>query len=745
MLLRMAVLIKFFLVICLTKYSFAECPKSGTQKNSPDVLNLISSQTGYESWAEIISEGGLVALVKETYYEDNEKVEITVIKNGKETKIFHFISTGEIFMVSQEPCLTLPFDDKSKKMILENIYPARSLATELLVPLFGKIVSPAGLLIALNTRKDGIFLEEKEEDKFYFCEDKYNVMVSFVAGNQPSYMTLELPNRINQMTRIRVNYVLYQPRSEKSEFLTYPYQYNCARLPTVDQPKFPEFPPFMPHKGDDYQYYMELEATYTKIINGREDSKSVVDRTRVALTEDNIGFEILDLDSKLQRFVFDQNFKISYSIKDDLDWCSGAKLDAARYGSELRWPKFKVNFNLLRYELWEPSESSKINYFGQKMFNNKLVDIFVREISSFYSFFKPAKAIYYFEVSNNRKKAPELIHISPLTTDANVDQYLIELSIINFEERIGDNYDLLDVSPCYQNSHEYSWVQVSFTDSPDKMQRWYHRDIEIIDSFRKHLHSYLEIPVIRVPEIQINFYGAELYITMKLLERPDYSYTFTEVKKYRLSTYDSVLYTESSEECGQICLESEQKCDFSYCSDMKCLVQAAKDMEYPEVVFDANCTTYMVRSGRKINKFYEMSNSKLVLHINKLLGGLFVELDKDRLFAEEAYLVNGPEDTGKTNQDNDRVHTINNEYKLVKKNKKIRDSNAINALGLSYKECLQECEDNDECNSIAYCSGGQDQCIQSNYHDKDLFGSRTQVDENCNIFTSKENFFKIDF
>jgi len=209
-----------------------------------------------------------------------------------------------------------------------------------------------------------------------------------------------------------------------------------------------------------------------------------------------------------------------------------------------------------------------------------------------------------------------------------------------------------------------------------------------------------------------------------------------------LTKANKVYYLNSVQDCGEICGESDRKCSFTYCSDMRCLIHDS-DEQYTINPTLEDCHTYAFDPENQIaSKFHRMSAKKLVKHINEHVRKLFVEVGKNRIFADDVYLISGPDDIGRSDDfDNqDVAGDLENEYKLAQSNRKIFNIDARRPVGLSYIQCLQECEDNADCHSLSYCSGDKDhdnECLISELFGSQLDDRETRVNEKCNIYTSE--------
>lgn len=725
-------LLRFLILVFLFTNCACECPKVGESANPPDILNLISSQTGYTSWIEFVHEGVIIARFEETYYEDIEKVELTSLIDDKSYKFYFFYGkNNEVYYVDKSnQCQTLSSDPISGETATQSII--RIVFNKLynygdLGQLFGKIISPVGLLIALSKRQDGQLKVFNDIQQYHFCKDnQYKIVAAFGKENLPQYATIELTSQTKSTINLRMNYILFKPRSERSELITYPYEYGCQRLIDSQEIKFPEFAGFSHSKDEDLTFYMELEAN---ILNQNQIKR---EKARIVYSENVTAIEKVNYRNQISRIVYDLNTRVKYLIESNN--CSSLKY---YLGEKIEWPIHETKFNLLYHLMWQPENLTKISYYGQKMINNKKVNIFGRILDRFFDYRKSARIIYFFEVKDDDDKtiqAPILVKIDRIINKVVDKSFSIDLNVIYVDSKIADNYHLLDISNCYLD--RYNWLQISFTDSMDKMLQLYGRDVEIIDSFRTQLHSYIKLPEIRTPQIITSFYGNSLYITIKLLESPRMELIRTNIGNFVLQTYDYLNYRDSAVDCAAIC-PHDRECDFSYCSDGKCLIACpSKDRV---VLANDSCVTYLSkRDYVKYNLLYQMANSKVLVTINQQIRELFVELDKERLFADEAYFVKSGEDVGKVNEENSHpISIMENEYELNVIKKKIIDSDALRPIGLTYNQCIMECDDNNDCNSVSYCSGGENECLLSGIQRSDLNDKNTLFDENCNIFSRK--------
>lgn len=722
------------------------CPGKGTLGNRPkDLLNLVPSQTGYESWIEVAENTVLKTRMHETYFKDREEGHVSTFKDWIKTDVDYYYHSDEVF-VRTRSCTVSSLTAK-KGNVIRSLLP--ELAKDELYDLFGLPLGPVSLLLSLASREDGRYTTGDEYSTFSYCKDgSYEIEVNYdLKTDLPVFMTIGLGTSNSPESVIQINFLRFQPRTDKQSYTTYPYD-DCDRLKPTDPETFPTFPAFR-ISGNDFKFYLELEAS---ISLQNVDNGSFVDRARVSFVENTLSVETRNISSRdrtLVKSVYDRHTGTTYTITETGECQQIESIpiqpESKLFVHPLSWPYLgyakKYSFNLLDPELWSVFVKREVQYYGQTMLEGKLVDIYARTLSGFFRWYLGARAIYFFEVTSSKERVPKKIVIKSLPSRFGHQHgdFLIDLNIVHYTEKNYDNH-AFDVSACFPDAREYQYFQVSFSDSLNNILSLLKADVEIEDSFRQQLHSYLKVPEIRVPTIKTTFYGNRLYISGKLLGPPRFDLRFNKIFNMRVENGDSVNYVDSPEECAQICLDEGKNCDFSYCNNLKCEVVYKTKNKWGETAEDENCNFYYASNdiADDFNPLAFTSTNKLISYMKKNVKGLFIEVDKKPMFADDVYPVSGPDDIGRYDQDGEwaiNTDPLQVEYKLVMERHKIMDIRAVIPVGLTRKECLEECENDENCHSVSYCSNTEKECKLSSLMGSELTKENTKFSDFCNTYS----------
>lgn len=745
----------FLVLLLYIHYVISGCSNKGKLGEKPkDLLDLVASQTGYETWIEVVEEGVLTNRIKENYYKDLNEVHVSMFKNWQQTFIDYYPSENVAF-VSFQTCKTM-----TKEKVLRKLYD-NFLEDDILLSLFDKQLSAIGMLISLRDNYQARVKKDVDVNTFYYCKEDSQLMEIEVdynlATNYPVQSRVTITGADKKVRTIRFNFVYFRPITEPHQVSTFPYDKMCKGKLSIKPEEFPSFPGFQKISSNQ-KYYMELEASMSIRQPSTDLDKVFIDRAKISFNENTLSVQMSSNLSETAeiKVIYNSEYQLKYTINEngkcDLETFNyNSYYDDKVFEHPIKWPFPSVDwpykFNLLDSRLWFESNEN-VQYFGQTFINSKKVDIYVRDINSFFSSRKAARAVYFFEVNNQKQRIPLKISLTSFTSNnlqdySDYNNYFIDLNIVYYTQNPVDNWDAFDVSTCFTESNQYSWFQISFTDSLPNIASLLKADVQIEESFREQLHDYLKIPLIRIPTIRSAFYGSKLFISGKVLERPATSMLYRTTDNYKIKNANQVYFVDSDEECAQLCLNEGRICEFSYCGDLKCELSVNTTLE---VIEDDNCKYYYQFVGA-MQKPYTIKANKLIALIKEKIKGLFIEVNKKRLFAYDVYRISGPDDVvydrdddddeEQDEDDADSSSSLQLEYKLVNERHKIMDVNALKKIALTRKECLEECENSVNCKSISYCKNSHKECILSGLSETQLKDDNMVFSDLCDIYSRK--------
>ncbi|XP_074594414.1 uncharacterized protein LOC141849831 [Brevipalpus obovatus] len=741
-----------FYAFCLSFEALCfQCPSDGESGvKLPDVTSILpTTQTGYEAWAEIVVDGQLTQRIYEEFHNDPAEghVRSERMKNNFKAEYHYYYQTNECFLITTSSrCRSTNIDEQAKIEAVAEIYGNEDQYG--IIDVFGKQIGPVGIITGLMNSDKGRFypLSGKNVKKWIFCEkDKYYITIFFqTKSNYPAYIQVTHPKNDKIMT---ISFVSFIPKVTSQPVTSLPLGFGCTRTTDRKLPDFPQFAGYSPRFSEpDFQFYAELVSAYTARTD--DDKKfAITEYARISFAENTIVLEKTGAGGENQKILSNLDTSVVYTINEDISECKMIKIQRdmppiMRFG--LFWPDNQP-FSLLHAHLWGPNEFCKPTYFGQIISGSKKMDVYECIVDDFFNGrmreHMQAVVTYYFLAGDDINRSPSKVVIKGYQNTA-YQNIRIDLNIIEYSEHPVDNIEPFDISPCFQDTNEYLWFQISFPDTLQRVLSFVGRTLQVEDSFREQLHSWLQIPRIRVPDIRISFLGPTMYISVKLLERLNYRLTQTMYPHTTVAEATKIYYLNSLQDCGQICDDSDDKCSFSYCNDMRCYIyESSQDykIQLNSTIDDCQTYGYDPESSRAL-KYHLMPARKVVKHMDEHVKKLFVEVGKKRIFADEVYLISGPDDIGRSD-DYDKLDiagALENEYKLFQSNRKIFNIDARRPVGLSYVQCLQECENNEDCHSLSYCSGDNNhdnECLISQLYGSQLDDKETRVNEKCNVYT----------
>ncbi|XP_074603977.1 uncharacterized protein LOC141857383 [Brevipalpus obovatus] len=688
------------LIIIISLFQIIDCDFSESVSGSKSLSKIIPHETGYETTIEIVIDGQLFAKVQEQYSTHSQEGHVKVFRvdEGKNAEFHYYLSTEELFIIKHgSKCSTIVLNSTNKHTGLHAVMDGK-LNINLSSFLTSEQLGFVGLAIGLISDDQGEYVESSE------------------TPHLRKWL-------IYDQNQVEIKVTLY-------EISSYPAK-------------------------SDFKFFAEMSASYSTETNGNLDQSMVLDQIRLNYAEKVFSIEFPGVDSSIKQIV-DLNNDILYHIDSRTRTCTQTKKPHSSKSEGnligIKWPADTHEFNLLNSNLWTKDGYCKPNYFGQAMLYGRKVNIFECKICYFFNldwtWEDEAVVTYFFDTddkSNNQAPVKVIIQLLKNQQSRGNGKTKIEIDVIEYSENPFDDIEAFDLSACYDSDRKYSWIQFSFIDSFDRFTSMVGRGIEIEKSFRHNLHSQLKIPRIRVPEVRVILENSIVFVSVKILERPDYEFSHTIHPNSMIVNHDQVFYLNSIEDCADLCSGTEPGCDFSYCTDTRCaLFTLGRDVQWPQMNFSTTeCKTYSARN--KINpadtKFQLMSVRRLIKHMHDNRGKMSIQAGKTLIFCDNVYQINSPTDisSNQNSLDYDSIISLEIEFALTHANRKMIDSAAFKPIKLTFVQCLEECENSDDCHSVSYCSSSnQNECSVSSKHGSELRDDDTiAFREGCDVFEKK--------
>lgn len=739
---------------------FVNCDLLESFSRPKSLSKIVPHETGYEATIEIVIDGQFFTKVHEEYSTDTQEGHLKVfsVEKGEDLEFHYYLSTKELFIIKRHSkCSTIVLNSTNKHIGLGAVFDGK-LDIDLSSYL-GEQLGFVGLAIGLISDDQAEYVESSEIPHLrkWLIHNHHQVEIQIASYEASSFpASIAIFDSVKK-SKVSINFLSFFARKTKNLITNYPYGKACQRIANIEMPKFPQFAGFSSEfSKSDFKFSVEMSASYSIESDGNDQQSVVLDQIRLNYAEKVFSIEFPSVDSSNKKVV-DLNNDILYQIDPKTRSCTQTKRPHSSKSEGnligVKWPIDTYEFNLLNSNLWTKDGYCKPSYFGQTLLLGRKMDIFECKVRYFFNldwtWEDEAVVTYFFDAddkikNNNRAPMKVIIHLlknQPSTGNGNVK---IEINVIEYSENLIDDIEAFDLSACYDSDRKYSWVQFAFVDTFDKYSSMVGRGIEIENSFRQKLYSELEIPRIRVPEVRILFQNSIVFISVKILERPDYQFSHSIHSDSVIVNHDQVFYLNSIEDCADLCSGTEPGCDFSYCSDMKCvLFTLGRDVQWPQMNFKTpECKTYSTRNKKDL-----MSVRRLIKHMYDNRGKMFIQTGKTHIFCDNVYQISSPTDTSsyQSSFDYDSIIALENEYGLTHANRKIIDSNALKPIKLSFIQCLDECENSDDCHSVSYCpSSGENECTISSKHGLELHNDDKIVfREGCDVFESQSTLLKV--
>ncbi|XP_015791708.1 uncharacterized protein LOC107368401 [Tetranychus urticae] len=708
------------------------CKFNGTQGikvTSP----LLNKQSGYSTIVEIVSPDSSVIQIKDEYNGDTKTGSI-VFETREPVKSIHYYWTSkELFVINNGStmCETLPLDSVHKNAVmsewmtpemdqyLDRLGSAVDNVDQLGPTLMMTIVSALSISAYYQGKKT---LDDFSVKHWSACaspaDSDLAIDFYFLAKTNTPYR-LEIYHQKNANSKTLLNFLTFnQIPAKHDQHVTFPLGFGCKRL---NKPKVA-----IPSWASGDTYFLEMEAALSFV----KPDRFTLSSAKVIKYQNVYSYEITESNS-ITRSIKTPTLINFYQVDPVTGKCSIEYRPFYDFTAKLLttlWPvSTPSTYNLLSPSLYNLDYT---NYLGQVDTEYGTMDVFEGVIFAFYSTTQneqiDALIQYYFPTFNavdNRNQPPHHIIIKPY----NLNNYgwltasipnQIEITVVDYMENDINYNDYFDISGCYDEPGQYTWFQLVFPDTSLDIARYQEKDLSIYKSFEAMVSNL--IPKLRLPEIRVNIFGPNIYVTGKLLEAETHNVISTQSTV--LSNPTRIVIREYLEDCSQLCLDADHCPAFAHCNNLECYLFTPKDEAYEQEASD-NCTLYFPlysdsSSTTPLVELNLLKSTKNILHQlkDKMTRGELV-LPNLKLSAADLFIVNGPEEIGGLDEEyKDRSSPSaysGDDFVVIQPNRRFT-SEPTRTLGVSYQSCLSLCSNNDDCLTISYCPAPLSECTMTN-------------------------------
>ncbi|XP_053206637.1 uncharacterized protein LOC128390888 [Panonychus citri] len=739
--------------LTILKVNCDSCPARGKIGGPivPDVLSLTKGQSGFSAIVEIITPQQESIMVNDNYNGAKRfgHIEVNKLFNGVKSEIYYYHETNEKYVIENDDCQSdlLNLDDKyttiGSWLVPDQVSDQATLFGDMdylgptVLMIWAKSVSEKVQFVATENI-DGISMKH-----WFHCLNE-NIWIDFWfddLNNLPFRFSISQSSSSSSSTNNPhvYNFLIFNPiKTSPSDRVSYPLGYACTRsifgLPPV--------PSFL--QSDSFS--LDMEA----MISNSQLDKVTISSVHMVKYQATYSFQVTE-SFNTTRIIQNPNHRGRYIVDVSSGQCQLDNVDYKEIQEDnlaIKWPyHYEASFNLL--QTVSSTSAAYGCYMGQVDTDAGLMDIWEDKLFSFFSsgYNMDAVVSYYFPAIDRSSKphqAPNKISIKlvnpqglPLQQDL-PDQ--IEINFIDYTEQVNIQFsDQFDVSGCYDGPGQFTWFQIIMSD--DDIVKV--KDVnEIRNYYQQSLTSF--IPVIRIPEIVVNMYDSNYYITGKLLQRPPFIFNYEPDPQYYIDNPTSILIRDALEDCGELCTNDLNCKEFSYCSDSTCQIFSSASA-YSSISMKDECTWYRRRSidvGSTVIERNILASSRSILSQikSKVNNGQFM-MTKYSMSAVDLFIVGGPEEIGNLEEEltDYQVNPLKgDEYTVIAPVRRLSSANGQSTvLGVSYSDCLKLCQNDDDCYTLSYCNDAHRECTLSMETKENLTKSlqdKTSHADNCNIF-----------
>lgn len=711
-------------LLCLTiNPSNGDCPTKGKVggKAVPDVLSLVKGQNGFSATVEIITPEEESIMVTEKYNGAKKfgSVEINKLDQYQTETHHYYAATNEKYVIEDYGCTASELSTDEKYNTINAWVVPESAKDE--IDLFGNLdyLGPTQLMIWAQSVSDKAQyvatqrIDGRNTDHWFHClSDSLQIDWWFDSSSKlPFRFAL---NSTGEGTDAHVyNFLIFEPlQTSANDLVSYPIGFGCYRSAT-NQPKFPSY-----LSAEKFSLDMEAMIMYT------DPDKVILSSNRMLKYQNTYSFEITD-EPNTTRIIQNPKHMGRYVVDAETGECKSEVVDWSQIKDDnlaVKWPWHKdVGFDLMKVINTQSGIWS--NYMGQVSTDSGTMDVWEDDLTSFFSEDGVAdvSVTYYFpsiDRSKNPNQAPAKIVLKPHNKNyISMTQeipYQVEIIFIDYEEDKVELSDRFDVTGCYDGPGEFTWFQIVMS---DPNAGTFSKDLSTIrEYFEQTLSTF--VPVIRTPEIIVNLYEFNYYVTVKLLERPPFKFYYSDTGKFEIENPTSILIRDHLEDCGDICTNDKNCHDFAYCSDFSCQIfSSSTGSSYASLKENTDCTVYFKNGydiGETVVQRNILASTRNILSQikTKVNAGEFV-ISKYALSADDLFIVSGPEEIGGIEDEfNDKISPIKgDEFAVIQGDSRLTSGETIH--GVAYQDCLKLCINDDDCYSLSYCFNHHDECMLS--------------------------------
>lgn len=468
-------------------------------------------------------------------------------------------------------------------------------------------------------------------------------------------------------------------------------------------------------------YYSPWNTTKTKDSEGKERTK----------------YEVVPT----QTVIFDTQYGYSYNIDYSTGKCQMGR--GASFSPVYVLPNNAGNISLddpyilfpnneLSYLTQTKERGLTVDVFEAYQENYKLGSIEVKKAIITHSYLKDDIIL---ENNIPIKRAPTQIELHLFKTD-DVEE-IVTFNFFRFTTRLYNRKALFDVTRCFKNDDDYSWVTLGFETDDTSV------DLSAIPvrQIQSNIMSFLDIDVslkpTRVPTVMVDA-TKELYVSMLLLQKPTLRLDYGVETSGKSIESTDVLGLADFDTCATTCLEKANCWGFSLCGK-ECFFGT---LPTAKVVDNKDCSLY-----RRYNNDTYLKSKEAVLQDlqNQVSNGnvklkLIVDSKEVTVKATSIDITDPAEDDTTFrrmgNRLNPRMQTVKVGYNLKK------TGSSMKSLGkMQFSECQKFCLDFKDCETVSFCLIDSD-CVISTKYGEDIKSDDMEANYTCQIVTRKyaDNF-----
>uniref|UniRef100_T1K411 Apple domain-containing protein n=1 Tax=Tetranychus urticae TaxID=32264 RepID=T1K411_TETUR len=706
-------------------------------------------ETGYHARIELVNGAGHLLEVEESFNSQNSfgLIKLNDDVGNEQRSFWYYLESKEFFYIdSDQSCTVSTLNDQTKKSIISEWLAFNSLPDETSIFDDPKNLGPILLFLYLASKSNDlqytgtVDLDGRKCNSWFYClhDDGPYFDVYFDTNDIPVRLVSSYPD--NPTLTTTINIINFEPLiNQPSDLITYPYGYGCKRTVTTSVPT----PIFA--QSDTFNLDLEAALSFT------EPDRSAITTARIVKYQGIYSYDLKE-NGITKRIIHDPKLLIDFQVDPLTGTCvEGQASVGVGYGfTYLRWPYFdKEKFNILDDSVMN---LGSVSYMGQIRSETGRLDVFEKQaVNFFYLDGSKYSAIitYFFPASydkrvSTRNQAPTKIIIKPgrelsqFKSDELVNR--IEVKVISYHESSIDFENRFDISGCFNGQGDYTWFQIVFSGRQTDLASWMNQDEYLKEKIRSALSF---IPMVRLPDIRVSFIGNMIYITCKLIERPSYEYDFYKTPGFTISNPSRIILRDHEQDCGEVCAEDEDCTNFAYCNNLECRIFSQKKSTYPQIVETSDCdgfgrNNYFVNPKTEVESNFLKSSKSLIHEIKaKITNGDF-NFKEPALSALFLFIVSGPDQLGDPDsilgddEVDDIISSVGDHYQVVLSNRRLLQGNAV--LGLDYLSCLTECDNDDSCLVVSFCSSRKGECILGN-STQDVNEDSTALSKGCNILS----------